>query len=383
MFFHLARAPSTKNGIYVCHKSLQGHIGPIETLGATADGKLLASGGADGTLVWDLQKMRQLRGLSNPGSRGATTAILWVRRADDPGDALFYGTQGGYIVCWRQGAAGPDFVESSCVRMTNPGEVTGLAFDAVSSRVAVCNRKGIVQMYSLDADMNLRLLYSRPIPNSIPKAIAFGEMNGNERDVMVFSVHSGHIYILRLGQIVTTWDVGGLIGDGCVDSSKTAMCIGDPVSGVDIYRLQNNRYVKIKSFKIEKSPQNMPRAQRVCFANENSEIVGGSDHGVVYVFDWSTGETLDELRIDPSAWVQTVTAAHCNGVTNILTAKSGVAQAGASNEIYVWRRRGAGRRATMSCDLMMVVHAITLLVTVAFLYQNIGVGGAMAQLGRF
>ncbi|KAJ7442694.1 hypothetical protein FB451DRAFT_1190541 [Mycena latifolia] len=201
MFFHLARAPSTKNGIY----------------------------GLTVPWVWDLQKMRQLRGLSNPGSRGATTAILWVRRADDPGDALFYGTQGGYIH---------------------------------------------------------------------PESYRLWRNDGNERDVMVFSVHSGHIYILRLGQIVTTWDVGGLI----------RLCIGDPVSGVDIYRLQNNRYVKIKSFKIEKSPRICPERR--------------GDHGVVYVFDRSTGETLDELRIDPSAWVQTVTAAHCNGVTNILTAKS-------------------------------------------------------------
>ncbi|KAJ7148999.1 WD40-repeat-containing domain protein [Mycena crocata] len=374
MFFPLARALSSKNGVYVYHKSLHGHIGPIECLGATNDGKLLASGGADGTLIWDLQKMRQLRGLSNPGIRGATTTILWVKRADDPGDALFYGTQEGYIVCWRQTTAAPDFTESSCVHMTNPSEVTGLAFDTLSSRLAVCNRKGIIQIYMLDADMRLHPLSSQPIPNSSPKAIAFGEMNGNERDLMVFSIYSGQIHIFRFNQLIATWNVGGLIGDGSVDSSKTTMCIGDPTSGIDIYRLQSNGYVKIKSFKIEKSPRSLPRAQRVCFANENSEIVGGSDHGVVYVFDRPTGETLDELQIVSGAWVQTVAAARCNGIPNIFMAKSDLAQANSPNEIYVWRRKGAGRRGSPSFSLMTVVHAITLLVTAAFLYQNLVAG---------
>jgi hypothetical protein len=35
-------------------------------------------------------------------------------------------------------------------------------------------------------------------------------------------------------------------------------------------------------------------------------IISGSDHGVVYVFDQRTGETIDQLRIDHSDWVQTV-----------------------------------------------------------------------------
>jgi hypothetical protein len=34
--------------------------------------------------------------------------------------------------------------------------------------------------------------------------------------------------------------------------------------------------------------------------------VSGSDHGVVYVFDRRSGDTLDELRLDTGEWVQTV-----------------------------------------------------------------------------
>ena len=58
---------------------------------------------ADGTRVWDLKTMQELRAPSGSGIRGATSAIAWIKRADDPGEALFVGTQEGYLACWRQG----------------------------------------------------------------------------------------------------------------------------------------------------------------------------------------------------------------------------------------------------------------------------------------
>jgi hypothetical protein len=153
--------------------------------------------------------MRQLRSPSNPGLRGSTSAVLWIKRADDPGNTLFHGTGEGYVVGWRQGTVSmrhsnmlladdsqqttPDFEEVICKRTTNPGEITGFAFDAVSNRFAVCNRNGVVQVYTLDVTMNLSLLYSKSIPNGSPKAIAFGATNGNERDILIFNLYSGHV----------------------------------------------------------------------------------------------------------------------------------------------------------------------------------------------
>jgi hypothetical protein len=86
------------------------------------------------------------------------------------------------------------------------------------------------------------------------------------------------------------------------------MCIGDPSLGIDVHLLQGNSHVWVKSFPIPntKGEGIVARPQRVCFANQNAEIVGGSDHGVVYVFNRSDGRAIDELRMDPSAWVQTV-----------------------------------------------------------------------------
>ena len=45
----------------------------------------------------------------------------------------------------------------------------------------------------------------------------------------------------------------------------------------------------------------------MCFSNQCGDIVCGSDHGVVYVFNRRSGEVVDELRVDRTEWVQTVT----------------------------------------------------------------------------
>jgi hypothetical protein len=39
--------------------------------------------------------------------------------------------------------------------------------------------------------MALRVLFSTAIDQEIPKAIAFGQVGGNNRDVVVFGLHNG------------------------------------------------------------------------------------------------------------------------------------------------------------------------------------------------
>lgn len=75
--------------------------------------------------------------------------------------------------------------------MARPSEVTGLAFDAASNNLAACNRGGVVQLYSLDSRMGLRVIFSLTINQEIPKAVAFGHIGGDRRDVLVFGLHNG------------------------------------------------------------------------------------------------------------------------------------------------------------------------------------------------
>ncbi|KAJ7668603.1 WD40-repeat-containing domain protein [Mycena polygramma] len=369
--FSFPQRPSSKFDNYVCRGTLDGHFGAIVALGATDDGKLLASGAADGTKVWDLETMTQLGCPSSSAIRGATTAITWIKRDDDPGEALSYGTQGGYLVCWRQGAGIQDFEEVSCCRLTHPGEITGLAFDPSSNRGAVCNRNGVVQVHALDNSMNMRPLYSISISNTSPKAIAFGAVHGSERDILVFGLYDGIIKILRgSGAVAESWDLGSYIGNAVVDSRKKSMCIDDPSSGVNVHRLEDNGQSKVKSFPIPVKKKMRPRG--VCYVNQCSEIVSGSDHGVVYVFDRRSGEIVDELRIDPEEWVQTVAGTDYNGVPTILAAKS--RDVDAPNVIYVWRKKNKTRlvgTVALSESWRIVEVGMVVLVIIAMFWQNI------------
>lgn len=83
------------------------------------------------------------------------------------------------------------FEELSCVRIAAPAEITGLAFDSPSNRLAVCHRGGVVQVYTLNSTMSLNEVFTIELDNFVPVAIVFGTMHGNERDVMVFGLYGG------------------------------------------------------------------------------------------------------------------------------------------------------------------------------------------------
>ncbi|KAJ7042754.1 WD40-repeat-containing domain protein [Mycena alexandri] len=347
---------------YVYRGALQGHFGKILSLGATDDGKLLASGGADGTRVWDLETMKEMRGSQQ-------------RR--------YYGSHNrhreGYVVRWRQRAGAPDFEEFFCEQLARPAEITGLAFDPLSNRLAVCNRDGVVQIHAVDSSMNLRSLYVKQIPNSSPRADRL----------------RGQIHIVRRSEIVGKWNVSAYIwvkeisivlskkltacsADASIDASKSSMCLADPIYGVSVHRLEDDGLRKVKSFKVP-ATKKRTRVRKVSFANQFREIVSGSDHGLIYVFDRKDGHTVDVLRIDKVEWTQTVTATDCSGTPTILAAKSNCEDSEA-NEIYVWRKR-AEKRGVAGMSWMTLVHAVTLLAALAFIYQNV-VGGGIAQLRR-
>ena len=46
--------------------------------------------------------------------------------------------------------------------------------------------------------------------------------------------------------------------------------------------------------------------KQVAFGEKGNVIMGGSDHGIVYVFDWMTGNKMVKLRVAEQGMVQTV-----------------------------------------------------------------------------
>lgn len=91
-------------------------------------------------------------------------------------------------------------------------------------------------------------------------------------------------------------------GNVAVDQKKTVFCIDDTVQGIGLYELDT--VARLRSFPIPMTKTVRPR--QLAFAENARVIVGGSDHGAVYVFDRRSGEVLDVLN-QGTEWTQTVT----------------------------------------------------------------------------
>ena len=154
----------------------------------------LARLGTDGVKLWNLQTMTAIGNPCGAGSRGATTRLVWIRREDELDEVLFYGTQNGYLVCWKQTRRDEaPFEEVHMLELASPSEITGLAFDMGSNHLAVCNRNSVVQLFTVDGLMKPRVIFSVTIKDFLPKAVAFGHTNGDTRDVMAFGLHDGRM----------------------------------------------------------------------------------------------------------------------------------------------------------------------------------------------
>ncbi|KAK7048785.1 WD40 repeat-like protein [Favolaschia claudopus] len=364
---------------------LRGHYGPLYCIATTDDGKFVASGGYDGTRVWNLKDLAQISPRPAPvGIRGATSAIAWTNREDDPGELLFYGTVGGYLVCWRQLAGESGFHEVYSNRLYKHTEILGLAFDPMSNRLAASNR-AMVQIFAISSSTEPRSLYSVAIDHFIPKCLQFSGLPGKQRDLLVFGNHDGkmrvHVFRTLTGSLdvdkqLECWGVGACIGDAVVDNRSGTFCVDDPDTGVLIYRLEDRRRMKVLNVPIEK--ENRPRQVR--FGDDYRAIVVGSDHGIIYVFDRRTGAIIDRLKFEEQDFVQAIATVDCDGTALIFAARSG--DAVEQNDIMIWRK-AAGRPQsgpTLREDIVNILQLIIVLAAVVYVYQNGQMMGGFIEL---
>lgn len=74
------------------------------------------------------------------------------------------------------------------------------------------------------------------------------------------------------------------------------------MDGFDVRDLENNAHVvRLPTDRVKVS-----RPKQVAFANDDTLVVGGSDHGVIYVFDRTTGIVLDKYTHSKAGLVQTI-----------------------------------------------------------------------------
>jgi hypothetical protein len=98
-----------------------------------------------------------------------------------------------------------------------------------------------------------------------------------------------------------------LNGDAAVNKKKGVFCIDKPSQGVALFWLDTGAQIQTLPIDVKR----LKRPHQVSFTEECSTIVSSSDHGVVYVFDRRSVDTLDKLKIYTEDWIQTITVSRC------------------------------------------------------------------------
>ncbi|KAF5332313.1 hypothetical protein D9758_016104 [Tetrapyrgos nigripes] len=279
---------STK-GKYTLHALLDGHYGEVACIAAHPLGSHVASGGRDGTHIWNLQEKKLLGSPAGAGDRGVTTALAWMIRPDDTDDGLAFGTDDGYLSIWRRSRKEQDFAEVYCNRLEggeDGQEIAAIAFDATSGQLAIVHRSEIVHRFVVGPLMRLTVVKSTRIKNHWPQAVAFGQTAARGPEIWSFGGKTNSNIIDAGGKVTVTKTTGVLERGGAAISVKDdAYILDDTSQGVTLYKLSGSE--RVKTFAVE---TNERRSRNVCFHDGGKAIVTGSDHGDVYVFDRRTDD---------------------------------------------------------------------------------------------
>ncbi|KAJ4475498.1 WD40-repeat-containing domain protein [Lentinula aciculospora] len=299
---------------YQLRSLLQGKRGPVMCLAAHPLGTYVASGGEDGTKIWDLQKAALICSPAGAGQCGTTTAMTWIIQPDDTEEGLAFGTDDSYLCIWKREKPN-EFIEIHCSRLVGGNicqEISGIAYDASSGQLAVAQCAESVHHFIIDPSMKLVVVKSMKIPQHWPQAITFGQMGG-----------------------------------------------------VAVYRLSTTD--RLKTFDV---PFAMRRIRNVAFHDGNRAIVTRSDHGKVYIFDWRSGDIIDIIDIGVKDWVQPIVTVEKAGIPLVIFGRLG-ANIG-KTDIQIWEKidrpsKDANGRITFQESAL----AIMCLLSTMFLLENV------------
>ncbi|EPQ50208.1 WD40 repeat-like protein [Gloeophyllum trabeum ATCC 11539] len=348
---------------------------PIFALAISPSAKFLASGGEYGVQLWSLKDYAPIATPITSGLRGPTSSIAWLER--EIGETLVYGTALGWLGCWRQNST--EFKEL-CAHRTGEGcEIASLATDAGTCRIASAARDGSIQVWTFNAEESLISLFSVRLDRTTPICVAFKD--NTTKDIFVFGIYDGERFVLRGndGKILSRETTNIMMGRVAVSSKRRQYVLDNGMDGFDVRDLENNAHVvRLPTDRVKVS-----RPKQVAFANDDTLVVGGSDHGVIYVFDRTTGIVLDKYTHSKGGLVQTIATHDIGDDIIIAGATSGE---GSDPYISLWRYKvPRTARSALLGNVVATAYSLArflrvLLVAVAYLWDIIGFIGIFCSL---
>ncbi|KAF8500664.1 hypothetical protein BU17DRAFT_72065 [Hysterangium stoloniferum] len=296
---------------------------------------------------------------------------MWATHPDDPQESLCFGTTVGYMVLWQQGPRESNFKDFLAKRLTQGGEVIVLACNTSGDtkvRIAVSTRDKIVQVWNYDPKEVLHPVFLVELGVTIPRHLGFAD--NVTQDIYVFGLFNGQMQMLRGNdsKIISIHKVSQRIGSAAISDRHNQFVVDNNLDGFSLHQLDDDAYIWVP--------------KQVAFGEDSKVIVGGSDHGAMYVFDRRMGATLDVLHHTDEGLVQTLTTHDNAGKSMIITASSGFCH---KSSICLWAHIQHKEKPVMSLKRhwtlgsvikyiwYMFINLTILLAAGAFVYQNLNV----------
>ncbi|KDR65526.1 hypothetical protein GALMADRAFT_148633 [Galerina marginata CBS 339.88] len=269
---------------YFLKARLSGHHGPINCFAIISEFELLASGGDDECVnIWDLKTFQRTETLTDSGGRwGQITCMIWTGATN--GSLLCLGTGRGRLVAYRRKRIQSHFVEIVDAQIFDTGiSVEAIAFDPNQQRLVTAGHNGSVKMFRLNKEGNLPTplvaLWNVDPSQAIPRSLHF--LNKGE-DLMIFHLESGELICIdpQTATIKYSKAVKTAIGNADLDEMEKNVVIDNIGTGYDIYPA--GRFIPTHSLEV---PTTRKHIRAVVFCENGQSVVGGSDHGKIYLFN--------------------------------------------------------------------------------------------------
>ncbi|KAG1837941.1 hypothetical protein F4604DRAFT_1692017 [Suillus subluteus] len=170
----------------------------------------------------------------------------------------------------------------------------------------------MVQVLTLNTSSQLQSVFTVRLENMVPTSVAFAD----NWSIYVFGLYDGNFIKLKDedGDIVQEISCKSVIGHAAVYSKQGVFIVDNATDGFTLYRLEGDGE-PVRTFATGLPSMSVPK--QVAFGEEGKVVVGGSDHGLVYIFDRKTGQTLETLHHTDTGLVQTISTHDLNGCCTI------------------------------------------------------------------
>ncbi|KAH9478857.1 hypothetical protein JR316_0009319 [Psilocybe cubensis] len=323
--------------------SLRDQKGPITSLAFSPSGKYLASGGISQLTIWDLEKRRVLE--TSPQSyyeRSEISTICWVTRTKEGFDILSYGNAKGFLVFLIHRPSQDRFDVLHAARVALGGEITCIAVKAESSnveisRIALGTRDKCIMVFTFNpTTKELVPIHSITYGDgqgTIPKAMAFD--NNTRADLYVFGLYDGGLYRYDGKDMseISKHQLGSQIGNAVIDIERKICVIDNVRNGFSVYQVDLGSFVRDLTTRDAK--HTFPK--QVALGNDSGLVIGGSDHGLIYIFERDTGKCLKAFKHGRMRGVETIASHDNNNGTITIASASSSVSVNDQQALHIWQ----------------------------------------------